>query len=95
MTIVRECEMCGKIDREFGEENRWCDNCQQIRFDIRKEQYDEVKQEFEACVAAQLSVINLLLWLQKDKPRMFERAFGSQGTELLQSAVQDLKRKDP
>lgn len=90
MPLLRECDICGKVDRGFNPDKRFCDDCVERNMQMKQEAFAEMRKEFEAHVVAQVSILNLLKYLREEKADDFLVTFGTEGGKLLDKALADV-----
>ena len=88
--LIRKCDMCGRIDEEFDIDKTCCDQCEQLKLDVRAEAFFEIKKEFDSHVAAQKTILHFLAYVRDDRREEFVELFGEQGSKLLDQALSEV-----
>ena len=87
MPLLMECDMCGRVDREYDSKKKICSNCEAIVSKADAEAFKAMQVKFEAHISAQVSILNLMQYLMAEKRTHFEQSFGIKGIELLERAL--------
>jgi len=87
MTLLRECDYCQRVDREFDPDEVHCTRCRELFAHAMKEAFSNMRDEFEAHVSAQMTILNLLRYLRDERAEAFNNAFGNEGVALLEQAI--------
>jgi hypothetical protein len=91
MSLLRECDHSGNVDREFTSGEPLCDKCRERESELRQEIWKDTKATFEAYVSAQASVLGLLLYMRDQRKEAFVEHYGQQGSDLLDTALSDIE----
>ena len=91
MPLLRECDMCGKVDRSFAPDKKICLACENVVSNANAKAFERMQVKFEAHISAQVSVLSLLEYLLNERRDRFQRCFGTQGIELLERALGDVE----
>jgi hypothetical protein len=95
MPLLRECDVCGRIDREFDVDQPICASCERMAQTVRQEAFERMRAEFGAHVACQMTIVNMLRYVHETQPERFREMFGEYSEGLLKEALADLEVAKP
>ena len=85
--LLRECERCKRIDREFIAGQPLCEQCRSVDATAKAEAFIAMREEFGRHVSAQVQIVSLCRYLRDKKRDEWVESFGSDGDTMLAEAL--------